>query len=176
MNRTRMRKCLVFLGSLVGLSLTITAQALPINPATGLSGTFFFGGTGDIGSVQTSPAEGWQIGVGADSLIDVRVDDCCVIGDEFALLLDGVLTPWTSSNPGGGSLFFGQAIGLLLTAGTHQFDFRLTDACCSGGGGSYRFSPVREARVSEPSTVALISLGLLGIGISRRRRVRLSQT
>lgn len=53
---------------------------------------------------------------------------------------------------------------------THTFDFMLTAACCSSGGGSYSFSAVSPASVPERGVLALLSLGLAGIGAARRRK------
>jgi len=163
-----MRNFIIGVIALLSVSLTQAAPVM-IDGSVGLSGSFSFGGT--PGTTQTSPVDGWMITVVSDSLIDVSVFDCCVIGDEFALLLDGVEVPWTDSNPGDSSLFFGEATDLFLSAGTHTFDFLLTEACCSSGGGSYSFSAVSDApaSVTEPAILSLFSLGLAGLGFARRR-------
>ncbi len=143
---------------------TSFAHATPImlDPNSGLSGSFYFGGT--PGSFQTNPVDGWEITLSSDGYIDITLDDCCVIGDEFALVVDGVIVPWDVSNPGSGTLFSASINDLFLSAGTHTFAFMLTAACCSSGGGSYSFSSV-----PTPPSIALFMMALLGLSLSRKK-------
>ncbi|MGI1670143.1 MAG: VPLPA-CTERM sorting domain-containing protein [Neptuniibacter sp.] len=157
-------------GVLLALAVTVSgyASAVTIDPSTGLSGGFSFGGTGDIGTYQTSPVEGWEVTAATTSTIDISVFDCCVIGDEFALYVNDVLVPWDTTTASG--LFEGHVTGLVLAAGTHTFDFMLTAACCSGGGGSYSFSALSPVPV--PAAAWLFGTALLSfVGFSRRKKL-----
>jgi hypothetical protein len=107
-----MNKIVIFLLSLfVG---SVHAAPIIIDPNLGLSGSFNFGGTSDIGTLQTSPADGWEITVALDSFIDVHINDQAIVGDEWALVFDGVVTPWDTSNPGAGVHFIGDVSGLFF--------------------------------------------------------------
>ncbi|PVY79048.1 putative secreted protein with PEP-CTERM sorting signal [Tamilnaduibacter salinus] len=164
-----MKSVLVF--TLTAL-FAMSAHAVPvtIDPDTGASGFFDFDGT--IGSTQTNPADGWAISVDSDSLIDISVTDCCVAGDAFALMMDGAVTPWDDVDLTGSNNFVGQVDDLFLSAGTHAFDFQVTESCCTAGSADYSFSEVTEATatVPEPGAMALLVLGLVGLTLYRYRR------
>ncbi len=135
-----------------------------INPTTGGSGDFFFSG-----GVITPPDDQLVVTVTGKHVIDVFLDDCCIVGDEFALLLDGSLLTPTASNPGAGSLFFADYIGVVLQqAGTFTFTITQTRDCCGAGQGFFEVSAAREA--PEPGTLGILALGLAGLGLIARRR------
>lgn len=141
-----------------------TAQAAPIviNPALGLSGSFTFGGITDIGTLQIYPVDGWEITITSNSLIDIQINDGGVIGDEWALVHDGAVIPWTTSNPGAGIYFNGFASNVFLATGTHSFDFMLTAACCSGGIlNQYSFSSVSAVPLPAAIWFFISGLGVL---------------
>ena len=94
-----------------------------------------------------------------------RADDCCITGDAFGLIIDGISTPWTTEIfPGGVGGNFTGLLTTYLGAGTHIFELQVTADCCGSGGMSWAMD------VPEPGSLALLSLGLIGLGAARRRQ------
>lgn len=154
-----------------GLALGLTSQfasALVVDPVAGASGAG--GWTGGLGSSVTFDGFGGSdtqlsLTLTGTSKVHFRADDCCVTGDAFGLIIDGISTPWTTEIfPGGVGGNFTGLLTTYLGAGTHIFELQVTADCCGSGGMSWAMD------VPEPGSLALLSLGLIGLGAARRRQ------
>lgn len=150
-----------------GLALGLTSQfasALAVS-APGASGSGSWdGGLGDF--IEFAPGDTQlSLTLTGTSKVHFRADDCCVTGDAFGLFIDGISTPWTTEIfPGGVGGNFTGLLTTYLGAGTHIFELQVTADCCGGGGMSWAMD------VPEPGSLALLSLGLIGLGAARRRQ------
>lgn len=162
-----MRSCLKSL--LAGLALILSmhsAQALVIDPFAGASGGGSF--SGGVGVPVTFGGDTTLSFTSATSLyLDFTAIDCCISGDAFGLLINGVLTAWTTETfPGGvGGNFIGFLDNFYLGAGTHTIGLFMTHDCCGSGGMDWSAS----AEVPEPGTLALIGVAVIGLASLRRR-------
>ena len=161
----RMKK---FIISAVLMLFATSSQALVVDPATGGSGDFFWSG-GLGASVTFGGDDTLDITLAEDSIISLfAVDDCCVVGDAFGLVIDGSAATWSTSGfTGTGGLYAATAADIFLAAGSHTFDLTVTADCCGAGQGYWSMSAATA--VPEPTTLALLSLGLLGFGFTRRK-------
>ena len=160
----------------LGLLAVGPAQAVVIDPTTGGSGAFFWtGGVGD--SVRfggTSPPgedESLTITLASDSTISLfAVADCCIVGDSFGLVIDGVDASWTDAGfTGDNGSFEARRSNLFLLAGDHTINLTVltvTDPNVMTGGGFWSMS----ASIPEPSSALLACVGALVLRGSRRRR------
>ena len=116
----------------------------------------------------TSYGNDWSISATTDSTMDFATAwDGFITGDTFGLLLDGAAVSWTSSFVDASGYFHGIYDDLFLSAGTHTLSFEVTSGLSSGGAYS-TFSSITSA--PEPTTLALLGLGLVGMGFSRKKK------
>ncbi|GHF24930.1 hypothetical protein GCM10017044_19620 [Kordiimonas sediminis] len=116
--------------------------------------------------------ETYETSVGADSFIDVYLDDCCVGGDEFSLRVNGAVIAPTSSglDAGDNNTWWGSFDNIFLTAGTNTFEVLLSADCCGEGRGNVQFSAATTAAIPEPATWLMMILGFGLVGVATRRR------
>ncbi|MEJ2455185.1 MAG: PEP-CTERM sorting domain-containing protein [Candidatus Thiodiazotropha sp.] len=111
----------------------------------------------------------WSITAATDSTMDfVTAWDGFIPGDVFSLIVDGASVAWTSSYVDTSGYFHGVYDDLFLSAGTHTMSF-VVDSGLDSGGAYSTFGPLTAASVAEPGTIALLGLGLVGMGLSRKK-------
>ena len=156
--------------AVLAMAFASTAYAVTIDPDTGGSGTFRWdGGLGDSVEFPTFGADDTlDITVSQDSFIDFSVLDCCVVGDAFALVVDGSVVAWDSDGfTGPGGLYEGAAT-IFLSAGAHTIDLLITADCCGAGFGTWEAS---AARVPVPASLPLLLIALGSVAYIRRKQV-----
>ena len=150
------------------------AQALLVDPVNGDSGTFFWnGGVGDSVQFGSRPVGDDKLELvltGTTQLGIFAVADCCVVGDEFILVVNDLQVAWTSESVDSDGNFRAQATGIVLPAGTHTIDLTVAVAApgFNSGDGDWSLS----AAVPEPSSALLACVGALVVHASLRRRKR----
>jgi len=163
-------KTKLFLGlSLLSLILPgVSGAAVTINPSTGWLGEFQWNGPGLIDSINWNPADTtWTVSVPSDVTMNmVTAHDAYVPGDEFALIFDSALTPWTNEYVDGSGYYHGEYSNLFLTAGTHSFSIMVTALAPGHSAGS---AHAAFSAVPAPGAFLLTALGTGLAGFIRRR-------
>jgi hypothetical protein len=134
-----------------------------------------------FGVATSQAAPSYDLTVASSALL--RVVDCCVIGDQFAIYIDSALAFDTSPIVSNDGVQSGEFDGdtawanadlskgsILLGAGVYHIDeWVIRNAAGSGGGGAYIRA---DEVVPEPGTFSLMSLALGGLVtmLVRRRK------
>lgn len=157
---------------LAGMALPAQATVL-VDPTTGGAYVFGWDDLGPIDRIDGNPLDtNWSVTSLVDAVINFSVLDCCIVGDHFALVLDGITTAWDVEGVDGFGNFTA-FIDVFLTAGSTYVFALDTDLGGGGfpGGGSATFGRAVPSAVPLPAAAPLLLIGLGAlVGLRRRRK------
>lgn len=163
--------------ALLAAVLATPAAAAVVVPDSGTTNYEFDwrGGLGQIDGIDLTNEDTWSLTLATASTVSFTARDGYVVGDRFRLLLDGLITPWTTTGTTTGGYFQGTFLA-PLTAGSYLFSLRVSRRAIDPatglpfrtGGGFASFS-VTPAVVPLPAGGVLL-IGALGMLAALRRR------
>jgi hypothetical protein len=157
---------LIAKAALLAAVLATPAAAAVVVPGSGTTNYEFdwFGGLGQIDGIDLTFEDTWSLTLATASTVSFTATDDFVVGDAFELLLDGLITPWTTTGITSGGFFQGTFLA-PLTAGSYLFSLQVSQlAIDTANGAPFRTGGALASFSVTPTVVPLPAGGILLIG------------
>lgn len=168
--------------ALLAAVLATPAAAAVVVPGSGNSDYDFFWseGVGPIERIGGTDDTEWSLTLTTPSIVSFTATDDFIVGDAFELLLDGVLTPWTTVGTSEGievplDGFFQGNFLRSLSVGSYLFSLQVSAIAPgvginAGRGRAFASFSVTPAVVPVPAGGLLLITAIGGLALLRRRK------